>query len=415
MSRIKNKLFNDSPLSLVLVISSFESYNSGADGHYYSAMTTAEELSKIHVINIINLGNFPAPVLKKSKIPVTYININFGILGTNRNFLKHCLQNYQPDVVIAFDRISGLIMRTLCITLDCGFVLVKAGGEKPPGYYPNNLFKIHFSPKDANWDLARRKNNYAKISWIPNRVTIPNQDWSKIAHLKNKLSILPNDLVVLRISRITEAYRISFLAALKLVNFLRNVGYPARLIIIGLCQSESLLQEIKSQMSEQDAVITSEEFTTNASCLLKIAHINIGVGRGFMEGCALGQHMLAINAEEKLPIVVTQDNFEAFFQDNFSMRVRFPIDTKYNQEKIISVAELCMKGSIDNEASKQWFQEKFSSERICSLYGEILYFAQAYPERWTLDTIQGEFCLKNLSLRRFTKKVLKKIFIQNEM
>ena len=109
-----------------------------------------------------------------------------------------------------------------------------------------------------------------------------------------------------------------------------------------------------------------------------------------MEGCALGQHMLAINFENKLPTVVTQDNFNIFLQENFSMRVGFSVDAHENEQKIIAIAELCMKGSINSELSQKWFKEKFSSEMVPSLYGEILNLAHHYPEKWTLDVIWGE-------------------------
>lgn len=406
MSKNKNTPTTNSPLRLVIVIGSFVVSNSGVGGHYYSAMTIAQELNKVHCVNIVNVGDFPADALNKSPTPVTYINLEFNILGINRNPLKRFLEAYKPDVVIAFDLKSALITRPLCMTLNCGFVLVKAGGDKPSRYYPNNPFQIHFSSEDALWATARQKNSYGKICYIPNRVTYPKQDWQTIAKLKNHLSILQNDLVIIRISRITETYKPSFLAAIRLVNFLRDAGYPARLIIIGICESESVLQDIESQLSHRDAVITSEDFTVNATRLLKIAHINIGVGRGFMEGCALGQHMLAINFENKLPTVVTQDNFNIFLKENFSMRVGFSVDAHENEQKIISIAELCMKGSINSELSQKWFKEKFSSEMVPSLYGEILNLAHHYPEKWTLDVVRCELFLAELGLRRFAKTLI---------
>ncbi|MBL1210148.1 hypothetical protein [Geminocystis sp. GBBB08] len=393
--------------NIVIVIASISGSNTGLGGHYYDSMVIAEELSKFNLVNIVNLGDFPANALSQSQTPVKYVNIQVNTPNINRNSLKKCLENYNPDVIIAFDRMAGLIVRPLCVELGCGFVLVKPGGGKLSGYYPNNPFQIYFSYKDIHWALNRRKDGYGKVCCIPNRVQIPQQDHQAIAKLKHDLSILPNDLVLIRISRIVQGYKPSFLKAIRLVNFLRDQGYPARLVIIGFPQCESTFQEIKSQLNERDAIVTLKEFTLNASRLLKIAKINIGIGRGFMEGCAISQHMMAINTEDDLPTVVTEDNFNYFFQENFSMRVTFQGNEKINQERIISLAELSMKEVVNSKVSQKWFREKFSSEQVCSLYDEILHLARVLPERWSLDMLYGEFYLKKNGLQRFVKKLIK--------
>lgn len=380
------------PLNLVLLISSFHPWTIGEGGHYYSAMTVAEKLSALHSVRILNVGDFPAPALSKSSIQSQYIYIDIKRrLGVDRTALLESLAEYNPDVVIAFDSLAGTIVRRLCINLRCGFVLVKPGGGIPKGYYQNNPFQIHFSLKDLHWASERTHYKNGKVACIPNRVAIPEQDWQKIEKLKQQLSIQSNEIVLIRISRITRAYEKSFLAAIELAKFLRTSGYPTRLIIVGICQDTGLLRELEQLISEQDAVLTSEEFTKKASCILEIAHINIGVGRGFMEGCATGQHMLASNQTDSLPTVVNDSNFEAFFKENFSMRVNFKANPAQNRKAILEITENCLKDrETKSHLSKNWFEKHFSEDQIPKLYGDVLYSAKSCPEEWTLDAFADE-------------------------
>lgn len=402
------------PLKITVVIGSFLPFLGGVGGHYFSALTTIRKLREVHTVELINVGEFPAPSLQVSDIHLNYFDIRLkNRFSINRKELFQFLNNYDPDVVIAFDAASGWIVRSLCIKLGCGFILVKPGGGRPNGYYPNNSFQIHYTLEDVAWAKARSKYPHGMITCIPNRVAIPKQDLTAINQLKTKFSIRSDEIILIRVGRINKGYEPSFISAIRLANFLRESGYPARLIIIGICQSLETLDEIKANVSDSDIVLTSDEFIKNTSRFLKIAHINVGVGRGFMEGCALKQHMLAINAEDDLPTVVTQENFEFFFAKNFSMRVRFPTNSQLNKERIIEIAENCVSGNGESKESEIWFKDSFSENMIPVLYKEILYKAKSFPEKWSFDVLQGEFKMVfhiNTGIRRFLfKKTMKAI------
>jgi hypothetical protein len=408
LSRGESDLIQESSLKVSVIISSFSSLdNTGFGGHYYSAITTVKRLREMHEVEIINIGDFSSSTLEKSDIRAKYIPLTYGERwGPNRQPLQEELAKFDPDVVIAFDLPSALIVRKLCVSLKCGFVFVKPGGKRLEGYFPNNRFQIFFYLKDLNWALNRFKKSAGSVVCIPNRVSVPNQDWDAIAELRRDLSIQENEIVIIRISRIVEAYRPSFMAALRLSKFLRQAGYPVRLIIIGTCQDEALLNEILEKKSEFDAVLTTPRYTKQASRYLKIADINIGVGRGFMEGCALGQHMMAINSALDLPSVVTQKTILHFFEENFSMRVNFPEEEESNKEKIFEILEKCKSGHRMSEFSEEYFKENFSDEKILPLYNKVLYAARNHPEGWTLDLLRGEFRLKgrlNIGLRKYFK------------
>lgn len=395
-------------LNLVIVISSFRPWNTGSGGHYYSAMTIAKSLSRQHSVSIINVGNFPASALSNSDIDVEFIDIDITKrLGVDRKDLKHALAKRKPDVIIAFDSSSGSLVRRLCIKLRCGYLLVKPGGGIPKQYYQNNRFQVHFDLKDFNW--ARQRTHYEKsdITHIPNRVSAPLQDDQTIEQLRKRFSISKSEIIVIRIGRITNSYESSFLAAIQLTNFLRESGFPTRLVVIGICQDQSLLKQIQSQLSEKDITLVSSDITQNASRLLTLAQINVGVGRGFMEGCALSQFMLAVNGSDRLPTVVTKENFSSFFENNFSMRVDTSIDIDENKERIIEIAENCLKGVRENRCSKEWFDKYFSEEQVLPLYNKVLFKVRQHPEKWSLDVFVDELRL-NGKLKLGFGKILKR-------
>lgn len=397
-------------LKIVIVISSFASLdNTGFGGHYYSALATVKQLNRIHSVEVINIGDFPSPILESSTISFKYIYLNYEArLGVDRRCLLKELKSRQPDVVVAFDLPSALITRRLCVELKCGFVMVKPGGKQPRGYFPSNAFQIYFHLKDFNWAKTKFQAQDGYISCIPNRVSVPAQDWEGIEKLRKKFLINEDEITIIRISRIAEPYRQSFMAAMRLSSFLRDLGYPARLLIIGVCQNESLLKDIQKNKKAFDIVLTSPEYTKNASRLLKVANINVGIGRGFMEGCALEQHMMAINSTVDLPAVVMPENFSSFFEENFSLRVDFPVDSEKNKERIVDTAEKCLTGHAKSNFSREWFNDNFSDEKILPLYNDVLYKAQAQPEKWSLDLLRGEWILKgrlNLGFRNRVKKI----------
>lgn len=397
-------------LKIVIIISSFASLdNTGFGGHYYSALATVKQLNKIHCVEVINIGDFPSPTLESSNISLKYIYLNYEArLGVDRKCLLQDLKSRQPDVVVAFDLPSALITRRLCVELKCGFVLVKPGGKQPKGYFPSNAFQIYFHSKDFNWAKTKFQAQSGYISCIPNRVSVPEQDWEGIENLRKEFSINEYEITIIRISRIAEPYRQSFMAAMRLSSFLRDLGYPAKLLMIGICQNESVLKDIQKNKKAFDIVLTSPEHTKNASRFLKVANVNVGIGRGFMEGCALGQHMMAINSAVDLPTVVIPENFSSFFEENFSMRVDFPVDSEKNKERIVDIAEKCLNGHVKSNFSREWFNDNFSDEKILPLYDDILYRAQAQPEKWSLDLLKGEWTLKrrlNLGLRKSVKKL----------
>lgn len=398
------------PLKLILLIGSFKwRGNTGRGGHYYSALTISKELAKLHQIEIVNIGDFYAPALDQSNVSVNYVDLTFkSKIKLDRQPLLRALKSKNPDVVIAFDKPSAIISRRLCVELSIGFLVVKPGG-KWSACYPNNAFQIHFSPQDAQKAIQRSHYGKHNIACIPNRVSIPKQDWSAIKQLRNELEIQSNDLILICISRIDEAYRKKFESAIKLSHFLRKKGYPARLIIVGFCKSKELFEDINKSISKLDAVLTSEKYTKNASRLLKIAPINVGAGRGFMEGCALGQYMLAINNREALPVSVSEENFSYFFEENFSMRVEFPINHEKNKKKILEIANKCLKGEIEDKFSKNCFNQFFSTEEIIPLYTNVLELAKKSPEKWNIDILVDEYHFIKFIIR-FLKFKVKNIY-----
>lgn len=388
---------------VLCVIGAFEG-STGLGGHYFSCITTVRELQKKHSIELINLGDFFADSIKNSSVRASFISTPIRSIDSGRCLLYEKMLDFKPDVVIAFDVLAGLFIRPLCSRIACGFVQVKAGGDIPITFFPRNLFQVHFIRKDVDWANSRVSNKKKLIVWIPNRVETPERDCQALDAFRTELNVSDSDIIIIRIGRISESYRPAFLSAFALKEFLGEHGYPVRLFIIGAIESPHLYDELSARCKGGDAILTERKYTYRASRLLNIAAINVGVGRGFMEGCAEGQHMFAVARNSILPARVSDGNFSHFFDSNFSMRAELP-EVGLERDSIIEVANLVLQGK-KSITSRNWYERHFSSERVCALYEPVIYAASKNREVFTSNVLLGEIYLRTLAVQKRLKNIL---------
>lgn len=365
-------------------------FNTGAGGHYYSALAVAASLSEFHDVELLSLGDERPAALCSSDVAAEHLTVSLG-LGASRSFAKEMGKRRAPDAIIAFDWMSGIISRTYCVRNAVGLLQVKAGGPWSRRYFPRNSVQVHFSLKDHRKAQKRSKRSF----WIPNRVPPAITDRSDDAiWLRERLDIGEDETVIIRIGRIAEVYRPAFLGALELRRQFTRMGASARLVMIGHPESEPLAEELRSKCEKGlDYLLTDPETTRSAARFLPVATVNVGVGRGFMEGCALGQFMFAMGHESGLPTFCNDENISAFLLENFSMRVRVDCSERDREQHIAQVLQRISGGQTSDPTSRRWFTRWFSNENLGPLYTEAVEAAISEPEKRTLDYYLSQFWL----------------------
>ncbi|BEH15213.1 MULTISPECIES: hypothetical protein [Marinobacter] len=365
--------------NLIISVSAFNGMNEYG-GHYFSALTTARELSKKHKVSVFVVGDFLPKTLAVNDVSVVFIRYHAGFFCVAPSGIKELVRSSGANVVVAFDMKAGVIFRLISAQQSLGFIQVKAGGPLPKTPYINNPHQVHFSKKDYDWASKRIAYGKKVISWVPNRVADTKPDELGIARLREQLAVAQDDIVLMRIGRIDKKYKPAFVGAIESARVLRKNGFSVRLIMIGAVTHQDLYEYLKSIMSEEDVLLSDACYTKNARRFLAMADLNLGVGRGFMEGCAEGNYMLAMTAESKLPVVVDEGNIQELFSENFSMRGRSTRTDSERVSDLVNLAREVSSSSGGSSLSRGWFERYFDSGRILDLYSPILDSAERNRE-----------------------------------
>lgn len=387
--------------SLIIAVSAFDGMNE-LGGHYFSALVTAKELKKEHKVCVLVIGDFIPKTLETNEVHLSFVKYRPGAFQIYPENVKATVRDVNPDIIIAFDEKSGSILRVLSATRKLGFIQVKAGGPIPRTPLQNNPFQVHFSQKD--YDLARKRIRYKNrlIAWIPNRVKDEECDWPSIEELRQELRMADDEIVMIRIGRVDRKYERAFVAAINAANIMRYAGFKVRLIMIGAITHQDVARRLSECKNVNDVLLTDRKYTNNAKRFLSIAHINLGVGRGFMEGCAVGNHMLAMVDNRDLPVVVTEDNFHDLFAENFSLRGLSPIVDEQRKADLIGLANAVTAGSKISQQSLLWFKGYFDGKRLNELYRPVLDAAAKHKEKIDINVLVNAavFMIKKFCDRR---------------
>lgn len=390
---------------ILLLVGSFKGMT-GLGGHYFSVLEIARSLSSTYDVLIVNIGEFPAKALMRSEFRIPFVRLRPSLFRVDRSALVDEVRAFKPNVVIAADAISGQVCRPICVKTRTSFIQLKAGGPIPLTYFPKDVHQIHFGMEDLEWAKRRLKGRARVVEWIPNRVLKRPRDLAAVAQIREEQSIAEKDIVLVRIGRITDEYRPAFEAAVCLTRYLRANGFPARLLIIGIRQDPQLCSWLEGQLSDQDAILSTEKYTVEASRLLPIGQINVGVGRGFMEGCSESQYMFFPAAGGGLPLLVDQENIRDLFAKNFSMRARMHQESAKREADALAVANSIASGCLKSDVSYRWFEEYFSAADVARLYQPIIAAAMASPERWSADLVRSEIALRGQGIRRLALRAV---------
>jgi glycosyltransferase involved in cell wall biosynthesis len=213
----------------------------------------------------------------------------------------------------------------------------------------------------------------ANLALISNRV--------KKLKVSNEAVISKNaETTFIAISRIGLAYTPNLCKAIKLISKL-SFEFDVELIIIGTVESEQNLKELTDLVNDDIKVriLTSEDYTKEASRFLPNADITINSGRGVMESCSLGLPSLCYAKNLDIPVLLDEVSFDTLFENNFSPRSFVLNDDENDQlskiKTIITDKESRKKAS---SFSMEAFEEHFNLENALSKYNSFYENAKSW-------------------------------------
>jgi hypothetical protein len=363
----------------------------GSGGHYHSLNHISKELGKGHEIKIISIGMGFSKIIAENPYFLYHFKFNgINILQLFKKINK-TIESFRPDIIHFFDMSSYNVLRLNISSKKFRVISNKCGGPNREWPFVNNL--ILFSQENYEWYTKLPKFRITKISLIPNRVK-----QLEVNESYKPVSKDPDSFNFVRICRIGEGYKKSIRDSVNLVNYLHGKGHTkVKLYVIGAIEDNNVYNElINETKGNADSVsfLTATHFTKEASLMLYLADAVIGTGRGFMESASLGKPLLAINAEDNYPVLITQNNYSGAFKTNFSQRNIFESydsdENLRNIEKVILEKEYYRQLSV---FSSGLFQKYFSISKAFQAYTEAYENARFGPNGYSRDLIM---ILKNL-------------------
>lgn len=363
-------------MKVLYLISTMEPH-SGRGGHYYSLRTTAEEMSKKLDCAIVVIGKRESPVINQSKVKtynLIYKKIN--IIKVIKD-LKNIIDIERPQVIHSFDEDTFFFGSLISNILKKPYIHTKCGGPNSRIAFPkvNNL--ILFSQEDVRFYQSSRRFKKTNLFFIPNRIREIPSDFLRIKNIKLSVDC-DESKIFLIISRLEEYKKKDILQAINLVKKLNSDGIKTKLIIIGALQDVNVGKEIKENMDNNIYLFTDDKYAINASQLIDVADFVIGGGRSFMEAALKGKIMLCPLKNSNYPLLITEENFQNAFDQNFSSRLTIDnFDPDENYKQIIQV--LVNEEYADNvtsfikSVSSEHFEISSQLNRYCKIYNEVKY------------------------------------------
>ena len=380
--------------TVIIAATSFASSNV-LGGHYWSAIAIAKLLKDKYEVILLNPGARPSPVLEAPGMETIFAAGSPERPAPLRAKIVQLVQSRNVSAALAFDQKAGELLRPLAQRMGLGLVLVKPGGGQPRLYYPKLEHNIVFMTADLVW-LKERNRQRLHVAIAAGRVSAPPQDLEAQAALTAEVGLKKGDMAIVRVGRLHPHYSSVNRAAFRLAASLRAEGLPARLVLIGTPQCPKEYEALMELKGSEDAIVCAEYYTNRASRLLGLFDYNVGTGRGFMEGAAMGQVMFCASQHQDhdLPMLVSDDNFQQFFADNFSSRIVPDLGPEANYDRIISMTRDPATKAALQASSRKWFASHFSVEASRQIYISMIEAASAAPEAWNFDLLCSELHLR---------------------
>jgi len=221
----------------------------------------------------------------------------------------------RPDVIHSCSNTALFCAMHLSRIFRLPFLHTQPHGLKPD-HFPRIPALIAYSEEGASYFADDPRYRDMEIICAPNRVAAIVPDRERSERLKRELNF-PHGLVFLRIARICEMYRESFLKSITLVQKLNEEGIAANLLIVGVNEQPWICEELRRHENERMRLVTDDAFTHDADDLMDIADVVIGAGSSFMAAASLGKLLLTTPSFARLPVLVDEGNFDRLLSINF--------------------------------------------------------------------------------------------------
>jgi hypothetical protein len=387
---------------LYLAISNYKGCHTGAGGHYYSLLVLFNALREFgQNVTVIVFGDEKPIALDGIDDECIQVVNVLGLLPNLKNFKIE-----SEDIIHSFDPVSHFSSRVISIRSKCKLVYTKPGGpnSKKSLFGINRNFYVPYA-KDIvcfsreNYDFIANKYRDVNLHLVPNRVGKISSDNSRIQKLKEKIGISDGTKVLLRICRIGTDYKRSIEQTITLAKFLEMNGENILTLIIGRVQHEDVYEDLSLRYPEV-SFITDDYFCRSASELIDIADYVVGTGRSFMEACYFDKVSFAPVNNSDMPVLVTDENFERLFSNNFSPR---NVATDDELENNITAMNMLNTGFYSNK-----FHEFFGMSGVVNKYLEI--YKNAKKTELDLKFIHHFLVQARFTTKYYAIKILSNIY-----
>jgi len=375
-------------------------------GHLHSLLNISRELAKDHNVKIISFGNESSELLDSSGLYIGYCSYKLLNIFRIRKQIKKIVGEFKPDVLNIYNEEIYLLFRLLILFTDAKLILTKCGGKNPiksQWVFADNL--IVFSKENYNWFISNKKYKKSNIFLLPNRVgvvEIPSEMNQKNKKDKNSFNFL-------RIGRISRSYINSYMKLIDLVAQLKKDNFLVRLFIIGTINDIQYYKQIKHKITLTGidcTLITDENKVKIASKYLYLGDCVLGTGRSAMEAMSVSKPVLVPALNSPFPILLTKDNFELYFNMNFSERSFATVeDIRQNYDKIVSLIKDKNYRKKVEEDSLIIFNENFSVLELNKKYQSIFEKATNKRKFSLYNFIYLIYCLNPFKKSIINRKV----------
>jgi glycosyltransferase involved in cell wall biosynthesis len=359
-------------------------YSSGnaSGGHFHSLNQISKEVGKEHNVGIISMGPKSSPVFNSNQFFLEHINVGSplrSLINLNKQ-IKTILNNFKPNLLHCFDTGALNYILVLPSTFKYPVILNKCGGPNPlrKNYQHANGI-ILFSAENYLWFKNNRHYNKKTVYLIPNRV----EKLQFLQESKRKEQKSAGKITFMRVSRIGGAYEKTLLDTYNMIEYLKE-QFPVELIVVGRIQDKKRYEYFQNMAMIKKLPIKfiTDERASHGSNFLYLSDFVIGTGRSLMEAMSLGIPVLTPAINSDWPVLVTANNFESFFQTNFSERNVAPNTTLIsNRNSIIELIKNPIAYKNEKSMASKLFNSYFGTEKILSAYSEVYYSILEKPVR----------------------------------
>ena len=303
--------------------------------------------------------------------------------------LESVVRVERPDVIHSYGSPALFAAMYLSRIYRIPLIHTQLDGMGPGTRFPHLPYCMVYSKEGEAFFKNNPEYRSTEIFCFPNRVARVIPDRARITRLKNELR-LSRGFIFLRIARICEIYRESFLKSIAFVEKLNRDGISANLLVIGVDEDPKVTEELRRHEGRSIRIITGDEYTSDADGLMDIADCVIGAGNSFMAAASLGKILLTTPSFAQYPILVDESNFNEFFFYNFRCTFPRPADFKMDDEERYAALVKLLRSRRDRKRYQRFSRELFAAHfDVRSFVKEYIPLLRRLKFRLLADT--GEY------------------------